>query len=81
MNLQGSGMQLNDFIPYGTLGALSALAVLDISNNSLKGNIPYDLFIISSLMYLSFSNMFTRTLYWVVSKLYQMMHNLYQIVQ
>ncbi|KAG0578608.1 hypothetical protein KC19_4G036500 [Ceratodon purpureus] len=68
------GMQLNGSIPYGTLGALSALTVLDLSNNSLCGEIPYDIFTLSNLMYLGLSNnRFTGNLPWGVSNLYQLM--------
>jgi Leucine-rich repeat (LRR) protein len=68
------GMQLNGSIPWGTVGALSSLAVLDLSNNSLSGDIPYDVFKLSSLMYLRLSNnKFTGSLPWAVSTLYQLM--------
>ena len=68
------GMRLNGSIPYGTLGALSALTVLDLSNNNLSGYLPYDVFQLSNLMYLGLSNnMFTGPVPWAVGSLYQLM--------
>lgn len=77
------GLQLNGSIPYGSLGALSALTVLDLSNNHLSGDIPYDVWQLQNLMDLGLSdNKFTGGVPWAVSGLYQLQkldlaHNLF----
>lgn len=67
------GLQLSGSIPYGSLGALSALTVLDLSNNNLSGNIPYDVWQLRNLMRLALAgNSFTGTVPWTVNGLTQL---------
>lgn len=50
------GLSLNGSIPNNTLGALTALTVLELSNNFLSGSIPYDIFNLRNLMHLGLAN-------------------------
>lgn len=50
------GLGLNGTIPYQTLGALTALTVLDLSDNFLTGEIPYDIYTLPNLVQLGLSN-------------------------
>ncbi|XP_024374247.1 uncharacterized protein [Physcomitrium patens] len=64
---------LNGSIPNNTLGALSELSVLDLSNNFLRGEIPPDIFKLSNLVHLGLANnRLTGNVSNGVSNLYQL---------
>ena len=71
--LDFSGRGLNGTILPGTLGALTSLASLDLSNNLLTGGIPLDIFNLSSLSILRLANnRLTGGLSPLISKLSQL---------